>query len=365
MTDAARCTPGSEMMALEKRIEQLLFEHGATTVGFATTETLAGGPPSTDLEYVLPGARSAVCFTMPMDLDNVRPYLGKETPVPEQEPNELYVVIDKISQEVADLLIEGGHEAVAVAANWESRPEDPDFFYEPVPPLSHRYIAVASGAASFGWSGNVGIKGGQGSNVLLGTCVTSAELAPTQPVLEDEGFCDECKMCVASCPVEMFDETEEQSVTMGGRTFSYSKRVDVVRCMICCAGLTGMHKSGKWGSWSPGRFVLPEEKEETREAYREAAKRSRSRPIHSSLLVKVNDWGEDHPLTGAQIYGSCGVCQRVCHGNRPDRAKNVKVLRRSGVVVQRTDGSLEAMKPQEAATAVEGMDPERKKMYDW
>ncbi len=43
----------------------------------------------------------------------------------------------------------------------------------------------------------------------------------------------------------------------------------------------------------------------------------------------------------------------------------MKVLRRSGVVVQLPDGSLEAMQPEEAAAAVEGMDPERRKMYDW
>ena len=46
-------------MTLEKKIEALLLGGGAATVGFATTETLAGGPPSTDLEYILPGARSA------------------------------------------------------------------------------------------------------------------------------------------------------------------------------------------------------------------------------------------------------------------------------------------------------------------
>ena len=40
---------------------------GACAVGVATTETLAGGPPSTDLEYVLPGAKSAVSFAVPLD----------------------------------------------------------------------------------------------------------------------------------------------------------------------------------------------------------------------------------------------------------------------------------------------------------
>jgi len=45
------------------------------------------------------------------------------------------------------------------------------------PILSHRYIAACSGVGSFGWSGNVGIKG-YGTIVELGTVVTSAELNP-------------------------------------------------------------------------------------------------------------------------------------------------------------------------------------------
>jgi hypothetical protein len=36
-------------MSLNKLIEEFLYERGALKVGFSTTETLAGGPPSTDL----------------------------------------------------------------------------------------------------------------------------------------------------------------------------------------------------------------------------------------------------------------------------------------------------------------------------
>ena len=40
---------------------------GAFKAGIATVETLAGGPPSTDLSYVLPGATSAVVFALALD----------------------------------------------------------------------------------------------------------------------------------------------------------------------------------------------------------------------------------------------------------------------------------------------------------
>ncbi len=37
------------MSGLEKEIEQFLLDRGAINVGFATLDTLAGGPPSSDL----------------------------------------------------------------------------------------------------------------------------------------------------------------------------------------------------------------------------------------------------------------------------------------------------------------------------
>ena len=78
------------------------------------------------------------------------------------------------------------------------------------------YLAVASGAGSFGWSGCVGVKG-YGSSVLLGTTITDAELEPTFPLPEEENFCCDCKACVGACPTEMFSDKEEMAFTLGGR----------------------------------------------------------------------------------------------------------------------------------------------------
>ena len=44
-------------MSMEKLIEEFLLEKGAIKVGFASLESLAGGPPSTDLTYQLKDAR--------------------------------------------------------------------------------------------------------------------------------------------------------------------------------------------------------------------------------------------------------------------------------------------------------------------
>ena len=46
------------MEKITDRIKAMVKSYGTVAVGIATTETLAGGPPSTDLTYVLPEARS-------------------------------------------------------------------------------------------------------------------------------------------------------------------------------------------------------------------------------------------------------------------------------------------------------------------
>ncbi len=57
-----------------------MLEQGAVSVGFATKKTLEGGPPTTDMTYILPEAETAICFAVPLDKSKIRSYLGKEPP---------------------------------------------------------------------------------------------------------------------------------------------------------------------------------------------------------------------------------------------------------------------------------------------
>ncbi len=49
---------------LSELMKEMALGSEAVAAGIATTESLAGGPPSTDLTYVLPEARSAVVFSV-------------------------------------------------------------------------------------------------------------------------------------------------------------------------------------------------------------------------------------------------------------------------------------------------------------
>ena len=63
--------------SLREEVIDWLETQRAIAVGISTRETLAGGPPSTDLEYVLPGARSAITFAIPFDQEKIERYLAK------------------------------------------------------------------------------------------------------------------------------------------------------------------------------------------------------------------------------------------------------------------------------------------------
>jgi epoxyqueuosine reductase QueG len=141
----------------------------------------------------------------------------------------LYVVSDH----VVEFLIDKGYDTCIEDINVHYRPEpgaeDVKDFVDMIPDFSHRYGAVAAVLGRLGWSGNV-ITPQYGSAVLLGTVLTSAKLE-SDPLLE-ENPCDRCKMCVASCPVDMIHKQESVEVPVAGITEEIAgKRTKV--CQDC------------------------------------------------------------------------------------------------------------------------------------
>jgi len=63
---------------LSKIVREFVMIEGACAAGIATVKTLEGGPPSTDLTFVLPGAKSAVSYAVPLDSALIPSYLIKK-----------------------------------------------------------------------------------------------------------------------------------------------------------------------------------------------------------------------------------------------------------------------------------------------
>ena len=350
-------------MTLEKDIEGMLLEGGAKKVGFATLETMESDMPGTDLTYLLPEAQSAIGFFVPFDKEMILKYLGKVDPSVraehEKENLEIHQIIWKAAQRVKHWLIEQGYKAISVIPNNHYRTDVPGWQTSLPPELSLRYLAVVSGIASFGWSGNVGTKE-YGTSIILGGIITSANLIPTQRIPESEGFCDKCMICTKVCAYNLFDKHEETNVVIGGETFSYSKRGNYLRCFAVCGGANGLHRSGKFSTWSPGRYEYPETQEEVFQVFQTAMASQNKRPPYKDDSMGF----QPAPLGGAiNTQLTCGNCNYICAGNSKETALRYKTLVNSGCVIQREDGSLEVYPPEKAKEVFESMPIEHQQLY--
>ncbi len=350
-------------MTLENNIENMLIEGGAEKVGFATLETMSGGPTGADLTYLLPEAQSAISFYVAFDKEMILKYLGKKNPsirgIHEEENIGIHRIIWRASQHVKHWLVEKGYKAMSVIPNNHYRTDLPGWQISLPPELSLRYLAVRTGVASFGWSGNVGTKE-HGTAIILGGIVTDAKLNPTDPIPESESFCDECKICTKVCAYQMFSPTEEIVVSMGGNTFNYSKRMNKMRCFLTCGGSNGLHPSGKFSTWSPGRYDHPDNDKEVARLMSLAITSQRKRPP-----IKDCSKGYQPASYGGTgtVQLTCANCQLICAGNPKETAQRYKILVNSGCVIQNEDGSLDILPPDKAKELFESMPIKHQRLY--
>ncbi|MBE9545346.1 MAG: epoxyqueuosine reductase, partial [Proteobacteria bacterium] len=144
------------MEKITQRAKGLARCYGACAVGVATIETLEGGPPSTDLSYVLPGAKSAISFAVSLDQTHIESWFNKQSHESHFKDNiQANVIASGISLELANYLGQKGYRSIPLTANTAYREESKNGRYDEIPPISHRYLAVRSGVGFFGLSGNV------------------------------------------------------------------------------------------------------------------------------------------------------------------------------------------------------------------
>ncbi|MBW1784150.1 MAG: hypothetical protein JRL30_25845 [Deltaproteobacteria bacterium] len=162
---------------------------------------------------------------------------------------------------------------------------------------------------------------------------------------------------MASCASGYMSPDEMTTVILGGHEFSYSMRRHHNRCDYVCGGFTGLHQSGKWSTWSPGRFSIPDKDEDFLPALMETAPLYRKRPMDTGGFFHFL-------MPGNRINFTCNNCSLVCHPDKETRRRRYQMLIQSGVVVQNADGSLEAVFPEEAKRRLEVMPPEKRGLYE-
>ncbi len=348
-------------MGIDRELTETMLamarDAGACAAGVATVETLEGGPPSADLTYVLPEAKSAITFALPLDVAKLEQYLKKESHERHVRDNlDTNVASFGLAAALAAELNERGHPSLGISPNLVWRKDVPGGARTMQPDISHRYLAVAAGVGWFGFSGNV-ITSTHGASVILGSTVTTAELEATEPLDPEDRYCDDCHLCLASCNSKLMSKEETTTVTLGKNEFSHSARRNYHRCDLVCGGFTGLSKSGKWSTWSPGRFPVPDDDEEFEGALTEAISASLPRP----------EWqvGFSQPLLpGRKLSLTCGNCQLICHPDKDERRRRYRMLTTGGVVIQHRDGSVEAVTPAEAERHLASLTPEERATYE-
>ncbi len=342
---------------LNQLVKDLVLNAGAIDVGTVTAETLEGGPLSTDLSYVLEGAKSAVVFALPLDQEKIERFLKKEDFSGHCLDNvRTNTLTSGIALELVRFLEMKGHAAVPVESNFLYRKDTPRGLFDEKPPISHRYLAVRAGIGYFGLSGNV-IRNREGAAIILGSVVTDAQLVPTDPLPAEDNYCDECGLCLSACASGLMHPDEKTVVTMGGVEFTYARRQSYNRCDYVCGGFTGLSKSGKWSTWSPARFPIPDQDEEFLDAIRAAIKPYAYRPKPGIGFYHAL-------LPGNKGQMTCGHCQLLCHPDKDVRTKRFKMLTEAGVVIQLEDGSLKAVSPEEAEAHLAALSPEKRALYE-
>ena len=134
----------SKMEKLTEELKEMALTLGAFKVGIATTETLAGGPPSTDLTYVLPKnqvinlflvAKSAVVFALAFDQNLIEPYFRKKDHK-SLDTNKVRTttLANGIALEMAGFLQQYGYKAAPQLANFVYRQDSENWLLDMPPP---------------------------------------------------------------------------------------------------------------------------------------------------------------------------------------------------------------------------------------
>jgi ferredoxin len=332
---------------LKEEIIALAWKMGIDKVGFTSKERLADAPPSGDLTYVLPGARSAISLLIAFDKKAIRAYLAKEDKIAHvKDHTEVYIKLGEVARAIQNLLQDKGYEATAPFVNNQYRKDQPGMAL--VPPLSHRYVAVAAGIGWIGWSGNL-ITPEYGAAVAITSIVTSAELEPDPLVEMDADHCKDCHLCAASCASHFMAMKEESSVSIAGQTHIHNKKATNLRCLVTCGGANGMRTPDtKWSTWSYKVLDLPGAgddeafKQKVLEYYQDPQNRLLRGLIDYTETFDLPDWEhfnafiEDHFVKKGLF--TCGNCMLICWPDMKDRKENYKLLTTSGRVVKGPEG---------------------------
>jgi len=123
---------------------------------------------------------------------------------------------------------------------------------------------------------------------------------------------------------------------LGGKEYTFSLRRNHLRCGISCAGFAGLSRDRRWGSWSTGPFVTPENDDELFDFNRKAMQDPQNAHLISHIYPTILERNKGSGVLMRRLIDTnptCCNCLLVCSGPREWRETLVKLLHVSGHVV--------------------------------
>jgi epoxyqueuosine reductase len=340
------CKKKDQKMSIKEEIISVARQFGIHKVGFTSRKRLENAPPSADLGYVLPDAKSAVSLAVALEKPAIRAYLSKEDQTAHVRDHKLsYMKLVEASKAIANLLRKKGYEAASPWPNIEYRENMP--YMAMVPPVSHRYIACAAGLGWLGWSGNL-IMPEYGATVSLSTVATSAALEPDPMVQGDS--CRKCRLCAMACPSRFIAQKDETEITIGELSYTHNRKASNLRCVVTCGGANGVRRpDAKWSTWSYKVLDLPGPGDE--EAFKQKvldyAQDEKNRLLRAIVFdLEKRDFANSEEFKRfweEKVMVTCANCMLICWPDLKDRKENLRLLTTSGRVV-RSDTGLRVVK---------------------
>jgi epoxyqueuosine reductase len=201
------------MKMIVEGIRKIAEGEHVPVLGIGPASKMANELPGHRPEDLLPGARSLICFGIPVPRQVYRmPTYGVETIWRSQ--NLYYRRLDTLSIRLAALLEENGEQAVPV---YGCMPLGISEKGEVVGYLNQIRMGEVTGIGSIGKNGLL-VHSRYGARLMLGGVVTTAVLPDMRhPDADQPGCPPGCRVCVDACPVKAISLDE--------------KRVNVMRCL--------------------------------------------------------------------------------------------------------------------------------------